>query len=281
MQRKILIVGCGFVGLPLARNFADARWQTHAITASESSAEQLRCEPFHVHALDIRENDALRHLARRSFDVVIHCASSRRGNAADYEAVFFGGSQNLLGNFDCGRFIFAGSTSVYAQTDGSWVDELSEANPKRETGQVLRKTEDLVVATGGIVARLAGLYGPGRCIPLRKLIDGEAIIEGDGMRVMNLLHQSDAAAALKFLADAGTPGIFNVVDDFPVRQVDWYRYVCQALRKPLPPAAQPDLSRKRGWTSKCVSNRKLRRLGWEPLYKTFKQGLQAVLEPGE
>jgi nucleoside-diphosphate-sugar epimerase len=281
MQRTVLIVGCGFVGLPLAREFVNAGWQTHAITGSESSAEQLRCERFHVQALDIRESDALRHLARRSFDVVIHCASSRRGNAADYEAVFFGGSQKLLGNFDCGRFIFTSSTSVYAQTDGSWVDELSEANPKRETGQVLRKTEDLVVGSGGIVARLAGLYGPGRCIPLRKLIDGEAIIEGDGMRVMNLLHQSDAAAALKFLADAGTPGIFNVVDDFPVRQVDWYRYVCEALRKPLPPAGPPDLSRKRGWTSKCVSNRKLRRLGWEPLYATFKQGLQAVLEPGE
>jgi nucleoside-diphosphate-sugar epimerase len=281
MQRTVLIAGCGFVGLPLARNFVDAGWQTHSITASESSAEQLRCEPFRVHALDIREKDALRQLARRSFDVVIHCASSRRGNTADYQAVFFSGSQNLLGRFDCGRFIFAGSTSVYAQTDGSWVDELSEANPKRETGRVLRKTEDLVVAAGGIVARLAGLYGPGRCIPLRKLIDGEAIIEGDGMRVMNLLHRSDAAAALKFLAGAGTPGIYNVVDDFPVSQVDWYRYVCGALCKPLPPAGPPDLSRKRGWTSKCVSNRKLRRLGWEPVYATFKQGLQAVLEPGE
>jgi nucleoside-diphosphate-sugar epimerase len=101
------------------------------------------------------------------------------------------------------------------------------------------------------------------------------------MRVMNLLHRSDAAAALKFLAGAGTPGIFNVVDDFPVRQVDWYRYVCAALRKPLPPPGPPDLSRKRGWTCKCVSNRKLRRLGWEPVYATFKQGLQAVLEPGE
>ncbi len=282
MQRSILIAGCGFVGLPLARNFADAGWETHAITASECSAAKLRVEPFQVYALDIRQSGVFRQLVRNSFDVVIHCASSGRGNGDDYETVFYHGSQNLLGNVQSGRFIFTSSTSVYGQTDGAQVDELSAANPTRETGQILRKTEDLVVATGGgIVARLAGLYGPGRCVPLGKLRDGSAIIEGDGTRVMNLLHQSDAAGALQFLAETGTPGIFNVVDDLPVTQAEWYRYVCDALSKPLPRTGSPDLSRKRGWSSKSVSNRKLRALGWEPKYPTFKQGLRTLLESGE
>jgi nucleoside-diphosphate-sugar epimerase len=134
------------------------------------------------------------------------------------------------------------------------------------------------VATGGIVARLAGLYGPGRCVPLQKLLNGKAIIEGDGSRRMNLLHQSDAAAALQFLAQSEMPGIYNAVDNLPVTQIDWYRYVCDLLNRPLPPTGSPDLDRKRGWTNKRVSNQKLRALGWEPIYATFKQGVQMLVE---
>jgi nucleoside-diphosphate-sugar epimerase len=278
MLRSILIAGCGFVGLPLARNFVNAGWETHAITRSESSAERLRTESFHVCSLDIRDGNAVRQLARHSFDVVVHCASSGRGNASDYEAVFFEGAKNLLKSLEYGRFIFTSSTSVYAQTDGSWVDETSQAEPTRGTSRVLRKTEELVVATGGIVARLAGLYGPGRCVPLQKLLNGKAIIEGDGSRRMNLLHQSDAAAALQFLAQSKTPGIYNAVDNLPVTQIDWYRYVCDLLNRPLPPTGSPDLDRKRGWTNKRVSNQKLRALGWEPIYATFKQGVQMLVE---
>jgi nucleoside-diphosphate-sugar epimerase len=198
---------------------------------------------------------------------------------SDYEAIFFEGTKNILANVKCGRFIFTSSTSVYAQTDGLWVDENSEAEPERETGRVLRKTEDLIVSAGGTVARLAGLYGPGRCVPLQKLLEGNALIEGDGTRLMNMVHQSDAAAALQFLAGTETTGIFNVADNLPVTQADWYRYVCDILDKALPPNGSPDLNRKRGWTNKRVSNQKLRALGWKPVYATFKQGVRSLLDP--
>ncbi len=222
MPRSVLIAGCGFVGLPLARSFVSSGWKTEAITASESSAASLQAEPFQAHALDITEKSGFGRLAGRIFDVVIHCASSGRGDASNYSAVFFAGTQNLMENFDYSRLIFTSSTSVYAQTDRSWVDETALADPSRETGQILRKTEDIVLASGGTVARLAGLYGPGRCVPLQKLLDGRAIIQEDGSRVMNMLHQLDAAKALQFLAETGSNGLFNIVDNQPVAEIDWY-----------------------------------------------------------
>jgi nucleoside-diphosphate-sugar epimerase len=276
MPKSVLIAGCGFVGLPLARDFASSGWETYAITASEASLEKLHGESFQAYALDIRDPAGFRHLGRRNFEVVIHCASSGRGAAADYEAVFFSGARNLMTNLQCGRFIFTSSTSVYAQTDGSWVDEISPATPLRETGLVLRKTEDLVLGTGGAVARLAGLYGPGRCAPLQKLLDGKAIIEGNGERVMNMLHQADAAGALRFLAETHTVGLFNAVDNQPINEIDWVQYVSDQLNKPLPPFGPRNLNRKRGWTSKRVSNLKLRSLGWDPLYPTFREGLATI-----
>lgn len=276
MPKSVLIAGCGFVGLPLARSFAFSGWETSAVTASEASMARLYGEPFFTFALDIRDEASFRNLARRDFDVVIHCASSGRGGAADYEAVFLFGARNLMAKLQWRRFIFTSSTSVYTQTDASWVVETSPANPLRETGQFLRKTEDLVLGADGIVARLAGLYGPGRCVPLQKLLDGKAIIEGKGERIMNMLHQLDAAGALRFLAETQATGLFNVVDNEPVQELDWFRYVCAQLDKPIPPFGPRDLNRKRGWTSKRVSNRKLRSLGWDPLYPTFREGLATI-----
>jgi nucleoside-diphosphate-sugar epimerase len=277
MPESVLIVGCGFVGLPLARNFASSGWETHAITASEASAAKLAQEPFSAYALDIADKSGVGRLARRRFDVVIHCASSRRGGTSDYAAVFLTGTQNLMANLEYERLIFTSSTSVYAQTDGSTVDEMSPADPVRETGQILRKTEDLVLVSGGTVARLAGLYGPGRCAPLQKLLDGRAMIEEDGSRLMNSVHQADAAKALQFLAERELSGVFNVVDDHSVAEIEWYRYVCHLLSKPFPPVGPRDLNRKRGWTNKRVSNRKLRSLGWELVYPTFKEGLEGTV----
>lgn len=277
MPRSVLIAGCGFVGLPLARNLASSGWETHAITASETSAANLQAESFPVYALDISDQARFGRLMVRRFDVVIHCASSGRGDAGKYAKVFLAGTQNLLSHLKYGRLVFTSSTSVYAQTDGSTVDEASPAEPLRETGQILRQAEELVLASGGAVARLAGLYGPGRCVPLQKLLDGRAMIEENGARLMNRLHHLDAAAALQFLAETESSGLFNVVDNYPVTEIEWFQYVCQRLHKPLPPVGPLNLNRKRGWSNKRVSNQKLRSLGWDPVYPTYKEGLDSIL----
>jgi nucleoside-diphosphate-sugar epimerase len=278
MSKSILIAGCGFVGLPLARSFASSGWQTCAITRSGSTAADLQQEPFRIETVDIAERASFRRLPPIAFDVVIHCASSGRGGAPAYEAVYLSGAQNLIDRLRPKLFVLAGSTSVYAQTDGSWVDEQSVADPSGETGKILRKTEDLVLYSNGTVARLAGLYGPGRCVPLEKLARGKAVIEGEGERVMNMVHQEDAVDSLRFLVENNLPGIFNVVDNEPVPQRDWFLWVCEQLRKPLPPYGPRDLNRKRGWTNKRVSNRKLCSFGWKPRYPTFKEGIGEMIE---
>jgi nucleoside-diphosphate-sugar epimerase len=280
MSKSILIAGCGFVGLPLARSFASSGWRTWAITRSAAAAADLQREPFRVDSVDIADTASLRRLSPIGFEVVVHCASSGRGGASAYQAVYFRGAQNLIDRLRPKLFILAGSTSVYGQMDGSWVDEQSLANPAGETGKILRKTEDIVLDSNGMVARLAGLYGPGRCVPLEKLARGTALIEGDGERVMNMLHRVDAVDSLRFLVETGLPGIFNLVDNQPVTQGDWFLWTCDQLKKPLPPYGPRDLNRKRGWTNKRVSNRKLRSLGWNPRYPTFKEGIGEILSDG-
>ncbi len=50
-----------------------------------------------------------------------------------------------------------------------------------------------------MVARLAGIYGPGRSALLRKFLSGEARIENGGERYLNQVHRDDIAAALLHL----------------------------------------------------------------------------------
>ena len=114
MTRSVLIAGCGFVGLPLARSFVSSGWETHAITASKTSAANLHGEPFSAYAADITEKTSWGHFTGRRFDVVVHCASSGHGDASRYAAVFFAGTQNLMAHLDYGRLILSSSTSVYA-----------------------------------------------------------------------------------------------------------------------------------------------------------------------
>jgi nucleoside-diphosphate-sugar epimerase len=261
------------VGLPLARLFHSSGWKTLALTRSDESASRLANESFQIAAMDITHPDSLELLGSQFFDVLIHCASSGKGGPAAYREIYLRGTENLLGRLRCHQFIIAGSTSVYAQTDGSVVNETSETAPDRETGQILLQAERLVLSANGSVCRLAGLYSRERSVPFRKLLAGEALLEGDGERTMNMIHHEDAASAIHFIAQNDYRGIFNVADNQPVTQREWFASVCERLNKPLPPTGPRDYSRKRAWTNKQVSNKKLRSLGWEPRYPTFLDGL--------
>jgi nucleoside-diphosphate-sugar epimerase len=277
VARTVLVVGCGYLGLPLARRLLVTGWHVSGLTASQESAERLNAESFAVYPIDISTAAAFTRLPQRQFNVVIHCASSGRGGAESYRAVFFNGTKNLLSLLDFDHLLITSSTSVYAQTDGSRVNEDSPVTPDRETGRILLSAENLALEHGGTVARLAGLYGPGRCVPLQKLLAGTALLEGQGERVVNSLHQADAISALAFLAGAKPGGIFNVADNQPVTQREWFEWVCHMLGTELPPIGPINLNRKRGWTSKRVSNEKLRALDWEPRYPSFREGMTEIL----
>ena len=268
---RVFIAGCGFVGLATARLFHTRGWEVIGGTRSERPAS----EPFATVAADISDAAALAtHPKLRGLEAVIHCASSGRGGAESYQRVYLDGVRNLAEVLAPRRLIFTGSTSVYAQTDGAWVTEESPAEPDRETGRILREAEDFVIAKGGTVARLAGIYGPGRSVLLRKILTGEAIVEGDGGRWINQVHRDDIAAALVALVEHHTPGIFNVSDDEPMTQHAVYAWLAAHFQKPLPPTGPIPTDRKRGWTSKRVSNARLRALGWTPRYPSFRDAVR-------
>ena len=281
----ILVAGCGYLGARIAALLHDSGQPVVGLTHSpESCAKLSSTVAWRVEACDISDERSLAglvdRLGRSAVKTVIHCASSGRGGADAYRNVYLGGMKNLMAAFPAARPAFTSSTSVYPQIDGSTVDESGDACPEKETGRLLRETEELVLARNGLVARLAGIYGPGRSFVLRNLLEGKAAIEGgDGHgRVLNQIHREDAASAVAHLIAIGAGGVFNIVDDAPMTQRQCFEKLAPRFGVPVPPVTPPDPERKRGWTSKRVSNAKLRATGWTPRFPSYLDALDGDAE---
>jgi nucleoside-diphosphate-sugar epimerase len=277
---QILIAGCGYVGQATADLFHTAGWVVEGWTRSARSAASLSAKPYSVRDVDISEPAQVAKCVG-TFDAVIHCASSRGGDAEIYRQLYLDGARILLEIFPKSKVLFTSSTSVYAQRDSSWVTEESETKPMRETSRILLEVERAVLNRGGIVARLAGIYGPGRSALLSKFLEGTAIIDSENDRFINQVHRDDIASALFLLLSRETEGtqIYNVIDDQPILQNECYRWLAQRLNLPAPPIGKAKEPRKRGDSNKRVSNAKLHRLGWTPRYPTFADAMEESVLP--
>lgn len=267
-MKRALVIGAGYLGERILQEFRDNGWEVQG--ASLSGGDGLL-------ACDVSDAESVGKLP--DAEAVVHCASSGRGGEDAYRKVYFEGCRNLVSRFPESRLLFTSSTSVYAQTGGETVKEESEAVPERATGTILLESERVILDQGGVVARLAGIYGPGRSVLLRKFLEGDAVIEEDGKRFINQIHRNDAAKAVFHLLTMDDfPGaeIFNVCDSESLSQLDVYQGLARIFGKDLPPFGARDLNRKRGWTHKRVSNDKLRALGWEPDYPSFLDAVEGL-----
>ena len=265
---KLLLIGHGYLGQAITREFRGNGWEVFPVSFSGGDGS-VPC--------DVSDWMAVKALQKHVFpDFIVHCAASGRGGAEAYQHVYVDGCRNLAEAFPSTPLLFTSSTSVYAQIDGSVVTEESPAIPDRETGSLLLAAEQITLAAGGTVARLAGIYGPGRSVILKKFLSGEAVIEEDGRRFLNQIHRDDAARAIFHLATLHITGVFNVCDSTPLTQLSCYEKLSEIFSRPLPPSGPRDLNRKRGWTHKQVSNSKLTATGWQQEFPSFIDAAQSI-----
>jgi nucleoside-diphosphate-sugar epimerase len=278
---RILIIGCGYVGLRLGQLLAQSGHSVFGLRRNAQADSELRdssITPIHG---DITDPSTLTEL-QGSFDVVVNLVSSSKGGAEEYRQVYLEGTRHIIRWLTTSQpraYLYTSSTSVYAQADGSWVTEVSSAHPDSATSQILLETErELLTAhrSSGfpaIILRASGIYGPGRGHLFKQFVRGEATLREDGSHWINMIHVEDLAAAIAHLIDHGQPGeIYNATDDEPVTQREFLHWLSERLHRPVPPHAPADPNRKRGLTNKRVSNSKLKSTGFQFTYPTFREG---------
>lgn len=282
---RVLIVGCGYVGLALGRRLAASGCEVLGLRRTGSADSELVGAGIRPVRGDVTRAEDLARLDG-NFDWVVNTVSSSRGGVEVYREVYLGAARNLVA-WAPGRGVrvlaYTSSTSVYGQTDGSWVDESSPVEPAGETGRLLVDTEEVFLgaARSGIlstvVLRVGGIYGPGRGHLFRQFLAGEARREPHGGRWINMIHREDVAGAVEAALRRGRPGtVYNAVDGEPVRQGDFLAHLARETGRSLPPEAGPAEAtsvRKRGISNKRVSSRRLRtETEWIPDYPDFRQG---------
>ena len=280
---RTLIIGCGYVGEALGQRLIALGHTVTGVRRESADNDRLAKLGIRPLNLDITQSDSLDALAE-PFDHVVVAVSSSRGGREAHQRVFGAGIANVcawLKTHTSRSAVFISSTSVYRQTEGEWVDEKSRTAMDTATSKTLRDAEDQIASVDSPVTilRSSGIYGPGRGYLFQQFIKGAATIEGTGERFLNMVHRDDLAKAIIRSFD-GNGGTFNITDDEPVSQLNFFEWLSERTNRPLPPfAPEPDPStRKRGITNKRVSNKRFKEaLGFEYTHPTFREGLETEL----
>lgn len=271
---RVLIAGCGYVGTALGLRLIQQGDEVWGLRRDPSGLP----DTFHKVAADLASGAELTAVPSR-LDHVVYAASAGEASDAAYERAYVTGLSNLLGAIrDSGvrRVFFTSSTAVYAQTEGTWVDEDSETAPVHFSGRRTLQAEELLrgASVPSTVLRCAGIYGPERT----RLID--AVRQGTASmseRYTNRIHRDDIAGAiLHLMAATEAPPTLILSDDEPAPQRDVTAFIAARLGVPLPSGPAPAEASARGGDKRC-KNARLRATGYALAYPTYREGYAAML----
>lgn len=188
------------------------------------------------------------------------------------------------------RFVQESFAPMYPDCGDEWIDEEVPPRPARYNHSTLdaeRSAARFTHAGGtGVVLRYAGFYGPDAShVPdlIRFTRRGIFALPGRPEAYFSSISHDDAASAA--VAALGVPaGIYNVVDDEPLRRAEFARVIADSLGVPPPKPAPAWMGRVMGSIGELlsrslrISNRAFREAsGWAPRYPTVREGWPATL----
>ncbi len=268
-MKRLLIAGCGDLGIRLAGRLSPSRWRC---TGLRRQTEALP-ESIQACRADLSKPESLDSVAGQ-WDGLVYQATPSARTAEAYRQAYVTGLANLLARIQCQRMIFVSSTAVYGQQAGEWVDEHSVTEPEMFNGRILLDAERLVLERGGMIVRFSGIYGPGRDYLLRQVSAGQATCRSGPPQWTNRIHADDCAGILAHVLEIETPAsIYCATDCLPVDRCEVLNWLARQMKVP-PPETADDQGADQG---KRVSNRQLLASGYQFEYPDYKTGYGAML----
>ncbi len=285
-NKNILIAGCGYVGQRLVAELPPQPRVT-GLVRSLPTANELEKRGINPLILDLdRQLPPLSH----NWQQIYYFAPPPKQGRQDTRMTHFlraldTDNQNM-------RLVYLGTTGVYGDCGGEWVDESHPTNPTAERALRRHDAEQQLrqwrTTTGNevVLLRVAGIYGPDK-LPLARLRQRKPMIAAEHAPWTNRIHVDDLVQTCIAAMERGRDGeIYNVSDGQPGNMADYFNQVADATGLPHPPVILPDETtaqlsaglRSYLAESRRIDNSKmLKELGVQLKYPTLSQGLAACL----
>lgn len=286
----IFIIGCGDIGVRVARLEQARGHGVAALTRSAAGAERLRGFGIEPVTGDLDEVASLRDLPLAG-KRVYYFAPPPGGGPWDTRMRNFCAA--IAPEQAPAKVIYISTSGVYGDCGGAWVTESTPVNPQTSRARRRLDAETTLCAWGEhcevevVILRVTGIYGPGR-LPLARLQQGHPVLREAESPPTNRIHADDLAAVCLAAADRAADGeIFNVSDGQPGTMTQYFNAAADLLGLPRPPqvsmaeAQQVMTPMMLSYLTETrrMDNRKLReQLGVALRYPELESGLKNVIE---
>lgn len=239
-MKKISILGCGWLGLPLAKSLREKGYTIKGSTTSFekiSILKQTGIDAFQIELSEAGITGEISSFLENSEILIIDIPPKLRGSSNESFVKKINTLIPFIEKSSVDKIIFISSTSVYAD-DNSVVTEATKPNPETESGKQLLVAEDILQNNTNFkttVIRFGGLIGydrhPVHFLSARKNIENpEAPI--------NLIHQVDCIRIIEKILYTNDNLVwnqtFNAVAPFHPTRKEYYTQKATELGLPLP-----------------------------------------------
>lgn len=265
-REKIAILGCGWLGLPLAKSLLSKDYEVKGSTTSESKLDLLKnvgISPFQIQLEEHQIIGNMEDFLKETDVLVIDIPPGlRRETSTSNEMTFVNKVKMLIPFIEksgAQKVVFVSSTSVYG--DSFPIVEITEEtqpNPDTESGKQLVIAETLLQSNPHFkttLIRFGGLLGEDRH-PV-KFLAGRANVENPEAPV-NMIQRKDCIGIIEKTLDFARDDnwewnqTFNAVaPQHPTRKV-YYHKKAEILNLPLPTFAENSESK-----GKIISSEKV------------------------
>jgi nucleoside-diphosphate-sugar epimerase len=236
-MKQISILGCGWLGLPLAQQFISQGFQIKGATTSESKLSILQnaeIEPFLLNVTGDGIEGNIHSFLKDSEILILNIPPKLRGDAQDN---FVDKVRNIIAAVEAStvaKVLFVSSTSVFPDTNET-ITESTIPKPDSESGLQLFQAEQLLNSNNNFqttVVRFGGLIGENRH-PIH-FLSGRKNIENPDAPI-NLIHLDDCIGIIKNIIENDIWNeIFNAVTPFHPSRKNYYTQKATDMNLELP-----------------------------------------------
>ena len=230
--RTISILGCGWLGFPLAKELLTGGFIVKGSTTRSSKVPALKKAGIAPYLLVLGDgiSDESRAFFQTDLLVLNVPPGRRRPNVAESHPNEIRKVLNFAFQAGVPHLIFVSSTSVYGRVDGLVTEETPTA-PTTASGRALAKIESMIRSDfpgiDSTILRMAGLIGPQR--NPATFLAGKTDLDRPQARV-NLVTLQDAMQAIRAVIELSKWNtVYNVcAGEHPTRQ-DYYTQKSKAM----------------------------------------------------